>query len=124
MGKVLGLGGVFFKAKDPDTLKQWYIDHLGVPATEEPGISFPNSDQPADGYSVLGPFKADTSYFDPSRREFMINLVVDDIHAVLARARSGGATIVGEVEEYEFGQFGWIIDPDGNKIELWQPPAA
>lgn len=122
MGRILGLGGVFFKAKDPAALKQWYIDHLGAPATEDPGISFPNSDQTADGYTVLGPFKADTRYFDPSTREFMINLVVDDVDDVLARAKAAGASIVGDIEDYEYGRFGWFIDPDGNKIELWQPP--
>jgi len=122
MGKVIGLGGVFFKAADPAALKKWYVDNLGVPDSPDPGISFPNSEQPGDSYAVLAPFKADTDYFDPSKREFMINLVVDNVEGVLERAAAGGATVVGEVEAHEYGRFGWFVDPDGNKIELWQPP--
>lgn len=121
MARVIGLGGVFFKSKDPDALKQWYIDHLGAPATEDPGIAFPIADHPADGYAVFSPFKAETEYFQPSTRDFMFNLIVDDLEGVLKRVSDGGGTIVGEMEEYDFGKFGWFLDPDGNKVELWQP---
>lgn len=121
MARVIGMGGVFFKSKDPDALKQWYIDHLGAPATADPGISFPIADYPADGYAVFSPFKAETEYFQPSTRDYMFNLIVDDLVGVLKRVSDGGGTIVGEMEEYKFGKFGWILDPDGNKVELWQP---
>ena len=123
MAKVIGLGGVFFKSQDPAAIKKWYIDHLGLPEAEDPddpGISFKNSAQPASGFSVWGPFKADTQYFDPATREFMINLVVDDLDGVLQQVEKGGGTIVGDIEEYDFGRFGWFMDPDGNKVELWQ----
>lgn len=123
MARVIGLGGVFFKSKDPDALKQWYIDHLGAPATEDPGISFPIADHPADGYAVFSPFKAESEYFQPSTRDFMFNLIVDDLEGVLKRVSDGGGEIVGEMEEYDFGKFGWFLDPDGNKVELWQPPS-
>jgi predicted enzyme related to lactoylglutathione lyase len=121
MAKVLGLGGVFFRSSDPDALKQWYIDTLGVPATEDPGISFPNSGLLPDGYTVMAPFKADTTYFDPANKEFMLNLVVDDVDGMLERIVAGGGTSVGEIEDYDFGKFGWFMDPEGNKVELWQP---
>ena len=122
MAKVLGIGGVFFKASDPDALKKWYIDTLGAPATKDPGISFPISDHPAGGYAVFGPFKSDTEYFNPSKRDYMFNLVVDDLDGVLQRVSDAGGTIVGDVEEYDFGRFGWAMDPEDNKIEFWQPP--
>jgi predicted enzyme related to lactoylglutathione lyase len=73
---------------------------------------------------VWSPFKADTSYFEPSQASFMINYRVDDLHAVLAALRSEGCNVVDKVEESEFGKFGWVIDPEGNKLELWQPPAG
>ena len=76
---------------------------------------------PPEAYTVWGPFKDSTSYFEPSEKEFMINLIVDDLEGALAQAKEGGATIVGEIEEYEFGRFGWFVDPEGTKVELWVP---
>lgn len=121
MARVIGLGGVFFKSRDPDALKKWYIEHLGAPETEDPGISFPIVDHPDDGYTVFAPFKSETDYFQPSTRDFMINLVVDDLEGVLKRVADGGGTLIGEPKDYDFGKFGWILDPEGNKVELWQP---
>lgn len=123
MAKVIGIGGVFFKSQDPDALKTWYIENLGAPQTQDPGISFPNAALSDDGFTVLSPFKSDTAYFDPSTKPFMLNLVVDDLEGVLARVADAGGTIVGEIEEYDFGRFGWFLDPDDNKVELWQAPS-
>lgn len=124
MAKVTGIGGVFMKCKDPDTLKKWYVDNLGMPDSDYAGISFPHADLDKDGYSVFGLFKTETEYFNPSSREFMLNLMVDDLDGMLARVAEAGAELVGDVEDSEFGKFGWFLDPEGNKIELWQPPAG
>jgi predicted enzyme related to lactoylglutathione lyase len=121
MARVIGVGGVFFKSPDPARLRQWYVDHLGVSPGEGPGVMFRNSDQPPDGYLVWGAFHQDTSYFDPVSRDYMFNLVVDDLDGALAQAAAGGGKITGEIEEYDYGRFGWFVDPDGNKVELWQP---
>lgn len=121
MARVIGVGGVFFKSSDPERLRKWYVEHLGFPDEEGPGVSFRSADQPADAYLVWGPFKQDTSYFDPADKAYMFNLVVDDLQGALAQVERGGATIVGEIEEYEYGDFGWFMDPDGNKVELWKP---
>lgn len=121
MGKVLGLGGVFFKAADPKALIQWYNDNLGM-EMDEYGAQLPVSRLPAGSYCVLSPFSDTTEYFKPSQREFMINLIVDDVAACLTQVGSAGAQVMPEQEKSEFGTFGWFIDPAGNKIELWQPP--
>ncbi len=121
MAKVLGVGGVFFKSADPDRLYDWYAEHLGVTKKDEPGVSFQNSAQPAAGYIVWSAFDNDTKYFDPADKQYMFNLVVDDLDGALQQVAKGGAELVGEVEAYDFGSFGWFIDPDGNKVELWQP---
>ena len=121
MAKVLGVGGVFFKCKDKVSLGQWYETHLGFTLNEYGGLEFQFDAAPPGGYCVWGPFSDDTDYFSPSTRDFMINLMVDDVEAVLARAQAGGAQIIGEIDNCEFGRFGWFMDPEGNKIELWQP---
>jgi len=124
MANVLGIGGVFFKCRDHDRLIEWYREHLGFEIGEDPGVSFPLARMPAGGFSVWGPFRTTTEYFAPSDKEFMINLVVDDLDGVLARAGAGGAELVGGIEEYPFGRFGWFIDPEGIKVELWQLPLS
>ena len=121
MGNVLGIGGIFFKCRDRDSLAAWYEQHLGMKVNEMCGIEFKFSGMPASGYCVWGPFKGETEYFKPSKKEFMLNLIVDDVDSLLQRAVAGGASKVGEIEEYEFGRFGWFLDPEDNKIELWQP---
>ena len=88
------------------------------------GATLKPADLPAGGFQVWSPFNEDTSYLNPSEKGFMFNLIVDDVAGVLDRAREGGATIVGDVEESEFGTFGWFLDPDGNKVELWKPPVT
>jgi predicted enzyme related to lactoylglutathione lyase len=122
MARVLGVGGVFFKAEDPKKLASWYSEHLGIEIHEAfVGSVFSPADQPPGGYAVWAPFAADTDYFDPSNQAFMFNLVVDDLRGALAQVAAAGAELVGEVDESELGMFGWFLDPEGNKVELWQP---
>jgi predicted enzyme related to lactoylglutathione lyase len=121
MAKVLGVGGVFFTSPDPQALLAWYRQHLGFDPSPEPGVAFLPTTMPAKGYTVWSAFPASTTYFAPSARGFMINLVVDDLNAALEQVRQGGAQIVGAIESYDNGRFGWFLDPDGNKVELWQP---
>jgi predicted enzyme related to lactoylglutathione lyase len=121
MAKVVGVGGVFFKSDDPEKLGAWYQKWLGVPVEPPYGASFRPGDAPPGGFTVWGPFRQQTEYFNPSRREFMFNLMVDDLDGALAQVREGGAEIVGEIMEEDYGRFGWFMDPDGNKVELWEP---
>jgi predicted enzyme related to lactoylglutathione lyase len=121
MAKVLGVGGIFFTSPDPSRLRAWYARWLGIPA-EGPGASFAPQAMPCGGCTVLSPFGADTEYFAPSTRGFMFNLIVDDLDGALAQVRAGGAQVVGGIEKYDYGRFGWFVDPDGNKVELWQVP--
>jgi predicted enzyme related to lactoylglutathione lyase len=121
MAKVLGIGGVFFKSPDPARLRAWYSQRLGF-AADEYGAMFAPATMPQGGMTVWNPFAATTDYFAPSQASFMINLVVDDLDGALAQVREGGAEVVGS-ENHDYGRFGWFVDPDGNKVELWQPPA-
>lgn len=121
MAKVLGIGGIFFKSSNPEALGEWYRKHLGFPASEYCGCNFMAADVPEKGYTVWGPFAEDTDYFAPGKKDFMFNLMVDDVEEALKQVAEGGAEIVGEIEDYDYGVFGWFMDPDGNKIELWQP---
>ena len=124
MAKAIGIGGVFFKCDERDGLGAWYAKHLGLKINEQGGVDFDVSRLPETAFCVWGPFKASTTYFDPSEKPFMVNLVVDDLDGALAQVEEGGARLVGEVEEYDFGRFGWFIDPEGTKIELWEPPSS
>jgi len=121
MAKVLGVGGIFFKSANPDRLYRWYSEHLGISKNDEPGVSFQNSEQSPAGYIIWSAFDDNTKYFEPADKQYMFNLVVDDLEGALQQVAKGGAQLVGEVESYDFGSFGWFIDPDGNKVELWQP---
>ena len=125
MKRVTGIGGVFFKAKDPKALADWYRTHLGLKVEAWGGATFRWADGDADGTGVTAwnLFKQDTSYFAPSTASFMINYRVDDLHALLAALRAEGCQVEDKVDESEYGKFGWVIDPEGNKLELWQPPS-
>ena len=124
MARALGIGGIFFKAREPAKLAAWYGEHLGFNIDGGFGGSvFLPVDQPSGGYTVWGPFDDDTDYFAPSTQPFMFNVVVDDLDGALEQVRQGGAELVGEPEDSDFGRFGWFVDPEGNKVELWQPPA-
>jgi len=119
-GHVTGVGGVFFKAKDPKALAAWYRDVLGLPLEAWGGAALrydaPNH-PPALAWNA---FPASTKYFAPSTSEFMINYAVDDMNALLARLRAKGVPILKRVDDAN-GRFAWILDPEGNKIELWEP---
>jgi len=118
MARVLGIGGVFFKAADGDAVRDWYRRVLGFDLSDWGGTVFPPLER---GVTVWSPFKADTNYFAPSEQPFMVNFVVDDLDAVLDKAESQGAEVVGRNDEDEMGRFAWLIDPAGVKIELWEP---
>jgi predicted enzyme related to lactoylglutathione lyase len=125
MKRVTGLGGVFFKTTDPKKTKEWYGKHLGLPL-DEYGVSFKwidpnNKDAKEPAVTAWSPFAADTKYFQPSEKPFMFNYRVENLVELLKILKEEGVQIVGEVEEYPYGKFGWIMDPDGNKIELWEP---
>lgn len=124
MAKALGIGGIFFKSKDPVALMAWYQTCLGLPDEAKEYASFAPETMPSNGATVFSPFKSTTSYFAPSKREFMINFIVDDLDGALKQVADGGGTLVGDVQSFDYGRFGWFIDPDGNKVELWQPTAA
>ena len=121
MGKVLGIGGVFFKAGDDDAVRDWYARVLGFEVAEWGGVVFPH---PAKGYQVWSPFKGDTTYFDPSPHPMMINLIVDDLDVVLAKAKAAGADALGRDDSDPAGCFAWLLDPMGVKVELWEPKAS
>ncbi len=120
MAKVLGVGGVFFKSPDPKRLYEWYAKWLGM-EVQDWGISYVPADLPANSQTVWSAFDATTSYFAPSEKAFMFNLIVDDIEQAMNQVREGGAEIIGDLEKMDYGSFGWFIDPDGNKVELWEP---
>jgi len=121
MAKVIGLGGIFFKSTDPIALATWYQNHLQIPIENWGGAAFYHNDKPTPGYHVWTPFDHNTSYFAPTDKSFMFNFIVDDLEQALQQVTQGGGEQVGEIEDSEFGLFGWFIDPDGNKVELWQP---
>jgi predicted enzyme related to lactoylglutathione lyase len=121
MAKVIGMGGIFFKSRDPKALNAWYARHLGLPVDDWGGARF-SEDEKRKGYTLWSPFAADTNYFAPSTQPYMINFRVDDLNGLLAQLREAGVTVDERVEDSEFGRFGWIIDPEGTRVELWQPP--
>lgn len=120
MAKALGLGGVFFKSSNPQQLGAWYKQCLGMPV-DEYGATFQPGDIPEGGFTAWSPFREDTGYFQPSARDYMFNLIVDDLEGCLAQVQDAGGTLVGGIDEHEYGRFGWFIDPEGNKVELWEP---
>lgn len=123
MAKALGVGGIFFKSTDPQKLMTWYQTTLGIPSESTDYAAFMPATIPAGGCTVFSPFKASTDYFAPSAREFMFNLMVDDLDGALRQVAAGGAELVGEVQDFDYGRFGWFMDPEGNKVELWEPKA-
>lgn len=125
MQRVTGIGGIFFKAKDPAALGAWYRDHLGLDVTDWGGAIFkwggPDS---VPGMTIWSAFNSDTTYLAPGTATFMINFRVADLDALLVALRAEGCDVQERTEESEQGKFGWVIDPEGNKVELWQPPAG
>lgn len=121
--RVSGLGGVFFKAKDPQAVKAWYKKHLHIDSGEHGAMFKWRSEENPDetGITVWSPFPADTDYFQPAKKEFMFNYRVENLEELLKVLEQEGVEILGEMETYPYGKFGWIMDPEGNKIELWEP---
>ena len=125
MAKITGLGGVFIKSQDKTALMEWYRKSLGLPLEDYGGTGFDwrNAEDPEKtGYTLFSLFDKDTTYFEPSKAPFMINFRVDDLDAILAELKERGVTVIDQKEEGDFGRFGWILDPEGNRIELWEPP--
>ncbi len=125
MKRVTGIGGVFFKATDAVALRAWYKTHLGVDVQDWGGAAFRWTDvdgRPHAGTTVWNIAADTTDYFAPSSAAFMINYRVADLHALLAALRSEGCNVLEKTDESEYGKFGWVIDPEGNKVELWEPP--
>ena len=123
MKRVTGIGGIFFKTKDPAGTKTWYAKHLGFD-TDQWGAAFTfrkNENPDKKGYLQWSPFKEDTDYFHPSEKEFMINYRVENLEELVKLLREEGVTICDEIASYDYGKFIHIMDADGNKIELWEP---
>jgi len=123
MKRVTGIGGVFLKAKNPEKLCAWYKSHLGIDIQEWGGTAFRWVDEtgtPTNGTTAWS--IGDGSYFLPSSSPFMINYRVEDLHGLLKLLREEGCEVLDKLDESEFGLFGWVMDPEGNKVELWQPP--
>ena len=125
MKRVTGIGGIFFKSADPKALGAWYRDHLGLDVSNWGGVVFEwgGADSPP-GKTVWNPFAQDTSYMEPSSASFMVNFRVADLDGLLGALRAEGCNVVDKTESSEQGKFGWVIDPEGNKVELWEPPAG
>ena len=124
MKRVIGIGGIFLKCSDVERSRNWYATHLGI-SLESWGAQFNFRDETnPEAYSVLSFFKSDSPYFQPSTASFMINFRVDDMDALVAALRREGVELAGDPIDEEFGKFAWVIDPDGNKIELWEQPPA
>ncbi|HXV12599.1 MAG TPA: hypothetical protein VEC56_00205 [Candidatus Krumholzibacteria bacterium] len=125
--RVTGIGGMFFKSDDPKQLMEWYRKHLGIEPDSYGGWSFKWRELRRTqriGYTVWSPFEKATDYFDPSEQPYMFNFRVADLKSLLTQLRREGVHVIDKVEEFPFGKFGWIIDPEGRKIELWEPPTS
>lgn len=125
MQRVIGLGGPFIKAEDPKVLAAWYEKHLGIAfnGTTYTDWKFADKDgKTIPGFNVFSFFKKDSEYFAPATKDVMVNFIVKDLFGLLEILKSEGVTITGDPMDEEYGKFGWIMDPEGNKIELWQPP--
>lgn len=123
MKKVTGIGGVFFKSKDPKAMNEWYKNHLGFDVTPY-GTSFEwrdSEDSSKKGLTQWSTFADTTKYFEPSAKDFMINYRVENLEALVEELKKEGVTIVDTIESYDYGKFVHILDPEGNKIQLWEP---
>jgi len=125
MKRVIGIGGIFIKAKDPQALQAWYARHLGIDVQDWGGTAFRWTDvdgKPTAGTTAWSIMSADSEVFTPGTAPFMVNYRVADVRALLKALRDEGCHVLDRVDEGEYGTFGWAIDPEGNKVELWQPP--
>jgi lactoylglutathione lyase len=123
MKRATGMGGVFVKCDDAEAQKKWYERHLGIPM-DDYGAQFEWREKETPekvGQTVFGFFKKDTTYFDPSKKDYMLNFRVENLDETLKALRSEGVTVDDKVEDYDYGKFAWIMDPEGNRVELWEP---
>ncbi len=122
MARITGIGGVFFKARDPEGLARWYRDHLGLQLSDFGGaiLAWPEDKANDGGLTVWHLAAQDTQWFSPSNSSFMINYRVDNMNEMLAQLREAGVEILQGPEQHENGVFAWILDPEGNKVELWE----
>lgn len=121
--KVTGIGGIFFFTENPQKTREWYAENLGLEVNEwGSSFEFRNANRPQEiNYLQWSPFKNGSEYFDPSKKEFMINYRVQNIEGLVSKLESNGVTIVDKIETFEYGKFVHIMDEDGNKLELWEP---
>ena len=127
MKRVTGIGGIFFNARDPVTLRAWYKTHLGIDVQEWGGAAFTWTDaegNPKAGTTIWSIGDASSNHFAPSTAPFMVNYRVADLHALVATLRAEGCNVLEKIDVSEYGKFAWVIDPEGNKVELWEPPAG
>ena len=127
MKRGTGIGGVFFRSDDPARTLEWYRTHLGIASRDFPGFAFQWSekDQPSEtGYTVWSVFPDSTDYFSPSEQSFMVNFRVADLESLIAALKEEGVEVVGEIQQHPNGKFAWILDPEGRKVELWEPVAS
>jgi predicted enzyme related to lactoylglutathione lyase len=127
MKRVTGIGGIFFKANDAPALQAWYKKHLGIDVQTWGGAAFTWTDgegKPYAGTTIWSIGSATSKQFAPSNSSFMINYRVDDLDALLKVLREEGCNVLEKADDSEYGKFGWVVDPEGNKVELWQPPAG
>jgi len=125
MKRVTGIGGIFFHAKDPGALRAWYKQHLGIDVKVWGGAAFPWTDDagnPVKGTTAWSIGSADNGQFAPSTSSFMVNYRVADLDALLQALRDEGCQVLDKTDNSEYGKFGWVMDPEGNKVELWEPP--
>jgi predicted enzyme related to lactoylglutathione lyase len=127
MKRVTGIGGIFFNAKDPVALRAWYQQHLGIDVQDWGGASFVWTDdagKPTQGTTIWSIGDAGGNHFAPSTSSFMVNYRVADLHALVKALKDEGCNVLEKMDESEYGKFAWVIDPEGNKVELWEPPAG
>jgi predicted enzyme related to lactoylglutathione lyase len=125
MRRVTGIGGIFMQAKDPVALRTWYKEHLGIDVQEWGGTAFAWADaagNPMKGTTIWSIGTAGDDHFAPSTAPFMVNYRVENLAALLQALREEGCNVLEKTDDSEYGKFGWVVDPEGNKVELWQPP--
>lgn len=125
MRRVTGIGGIFMSARDPESLRAWYKNHLGIDVQDWGGTAFTWTDSegnPTKGTTIWSVGSAEGNQFAPSKSTFMVNYRVEDLAGLLKALREEGCNVLDKTDDSEYGKFGWVMDPEGNKVELWQPP--
>lgn len=123
MKKVTGIGGIFFKCNDPDKMREWYKENLGIKTNQYGAVFewYQGADSTKKGFTTWSPFNDNTKYFEPSTKDFMINYRVENLESLVEELKKNGVTVVDSIESYDYGKFVHILDAEGNKIELWEP---